>query len=44
MGDNQSANLLDAGFDEGTLDLNQKIAQPQKQKRGNQSNYDSFFE
>lgn len=45
MGENQSANLLDAGFDEGTLDLNSDIAQPQKQKRGgSNSNYDSFFE
>ncbi|MEM8525689.1 MAG: hypothetical protein AAGG68_13690 [Bacteroidota bacterium] len=45
MGENQSANLLDAGFDEGTLDLNSDIAQPQKQKRSDSnSNYDSFFE
>ncbi|MEM9887418.1 MAG: hypothetical protein AAF849_16100 [Bacteroidota bacterium] len=45
MGDQEANNLLDAGFDEGTLDLNQKTAQPQKQERGNnQSNYDSFFE
>jgi len=45
MGDNQSANLLDAGFDGGTLDLNSDIAQPQKQTRSkDNSNYDSFFE
>lgn len=47
MGDKGSNNLLDAGFEDNTLDLNQRMAEPQKQKRGNSAsnnNYDTFFE
>jgi peptidyl-tRNA hydrolase len=46
MGENTSSNLLDAGLDDNTFDLNQPRSQPQKQTRTNKgdNNYDTFFE
>ncbi len=41
--DEKTSSLLDSGLDSNTLDLNQKVARPEKQTRSD-NNYDTFFE
>ena len=41
--DDKTANLLDSGLNDSSLDLNEKIARPEKQTRSD-NNYDTFFE